>query len=272
MNNELLSPKEEKKMLRELFLSSFVLEASYNYERQQSLGFAVGMWPAIKRFYKTKEKQAEALQRHLAIFNITPHLAPTVTGVATAMEAKASQDEEFDASSINSIKVGLMGPLSGIGDSIFWGTLRVITVGIGVSLAKDGNILGPILFLLLFNVPHLLVRYFGLIFGYRFGTNLISSASESGIITKMSKAATIVGLTVIGAMSASMVKMKTALAGNIGGVEFEMQSYLDQIFPLLLPLLYTLFMFWMLKKNQKPTTLLLTSIAIGIIGVLLQIL
>ena len=83
------------------------------------------------------------LKRHLAIFNITPHLAPTVTGVATAMEAKASQDETFDKNAINSIKVGLMGPLSGIGDSIFWGTLRVITVGIGVSLAKDGNISRP---------------------------------------------------------------------------------------------------------------------------------
>lgn len=272
MNNELLTPKEEKKMLRELFLNSFVLEASYNYERQQSLGFAIGMWPAIKRFYKTKEKQAEALQRHLAIFNITPHLAPTVTGVATAMEAKASQDDQFDTSAINSIKVGLMGPLSGIGDSIFWGTLRVITVGIGVSLANEGNILGPILFLLLFNVPHLLIRYYGLVFGYKFGTSLISSASESGIITKMSKAATIVGLTVIGAMSASMVKMQTTLAANIGGVDFELQTYLDQIFPLMLPLVYTLFMFWMLKKNQKPTMLLLTSIAVGILGVLIKVL
>ncbi len=272
MTNETLSPKEEKKMLRELFFNSFVLEASYNYERQQSLGFAVGMWPAIKRFYKTKEDRADALKRHLAIFNITPHLAPTVTGVATAMEAKASQDETFDKNAINSIKVGLMGPLSGIGDSIFWGTLRVITVGIGVSLAKDGNILGPLLFLLLYNVPHLLVRYYGLKFGYRFGTNLISSASESGLITKMSKAATIVGLTVIGAMSASMVRMKTALAANFGGVEFELQTYLDQIFPLLLPLLYTLFMFWMLKKNQKPTTLLLTTIVIGLVGVFIGVL
>ena len=109
-------------------------------------------------------------------------------------------------------------------------------------------------------------------FGYRFGTNLISSASESGLITKMSKAATIVGLTVIGAMSASMVRMKTALAANFGGVEFELQTYLDQIFPLLLPLLYTLFMFWMLKKNQKPTTLLLTTIVIGLVGVFIGVL
>lgn len=272
MSNQAKSTKEEKKLFRELFFNSFVLEASYNYERQQSLGFAIGMWPAIKRFYKTKEERAEALERHLAIFNITPHLAPTVTGVATAMEEKASQDESFDKGAINSIKVGLMGPLSGIGDSIFWGTLRVITVGIGVSLAKDGNVLGPLLFLLLYNIPHLLVRYYGVVFGYKFGTSLISSASESGLITKMSKAANIVGLTVIGAMSASMVRMKTTLMGNFGGVEFELQNYLDQIFPLMLPLAYTLFMFWLLKKNQKSTMLLLTTIAIGIAGALIGIL
>ncbi|SKC89404.1 PTS system mannose/fructose/sorbose family transporter subunit IID [Maledivibacter halophilus] len=263
--------KEEKKLYREIFLSSFLLEASYNYERQQSLGFAIGMWPAIKRFYKTKKDRAEALVRHLAIFNTTPHIVTSITGVATAMEEQASKDKNFDVGTINSVKVGLMGPLAGIGDSLFWGTLRVIAVGIGLSLANEGNLLGPILFLLLFNIPHLLVRYYGGVFGYKLGTNLLSTASDSGIMNKISKGATVVGLMVIGAMSASMVKFQTGLSFDIGGTNFQLQQYLDQIFPLMLPLLYTLFMFWLLKKGRKSTALLLITIAVGVIGAFLGI-
>ena len=272
MSKDAKISKEEKKLLRELFLSSFVLEASYNYERQQSLGYAVGMWPAIKRCYTTKEDRADALKRHLAIFNITPHMAPTVTGVVAALEKKASEDDTFDKNTINNVKVGLMGPLSGIGDSVFWGTLRIIAAGIGISLALQGSILGPILFLLIFNIPHLLIRWYGLSFGYKFGTNLISSVSESGVIAKLSRGATIVGLTVIGAMSASMVRMSSVLEFKMGDVSFQLQSYLDQIFPLMLPLAYTLFMFYLLKKGRKSTTLLLVSIAIGILGALIGIL
>lgn len=271
MCKKVKATKQEKKLYREIFLSSFLLEASYNYERQQSLGFAIGMWPAIKRFYKTKEEQAEALVRHLAIFNTTPHIVTSITGVATAMEEQASKDKNFDVGTINSVKVGLMGPMAGIGDSLFWGTLRVIAVGIGLPLAKEGNLLGPLLFLILFNVPHLFIRYYGGVFGYKLGTNLLSTASDSGIMSKISKGATVVGLMVIGAMSASMVRFQTGLSFNVGGTNFQLQEYLNQIFPLLLPLLFTLFMFGLLKKGHKSTTLLLITIAVGIFGALLGI-
>src|SRR5690606_21366570 len=121
-------------------------------------------------------------------------------------------------------------------------------------------ILGPILFLVLFNLPHMVVRYFGGIYGYKFGTGIMQQANSSGIMEKISKGATIVGLMVIGAMSASMVKLNTALTFNVGEEEIPMQDYLDQIFPLLLPLLYTILMFALLKKGYKPTTILLITI------------
>ncbi|NLU09512.1 MAG: PTS system mannose/fructose/sorbose family transporter subunit IID [Tepidanaerobacter acetatoxydans] len=272
MLNKAKTTKDDKKMFREIFWNSFFLESSYNYERQQGLGFAIGMWPAIKRFYKTKAERADALVRHLSIFNTTPHVVTAITGVAAALEKQASENEDFDKSTINSVKVGLMGPLAGIGDSFFWGTLRIIATGIGLPLAAQGNILGPILFLLVFNIPHLLVRYYGGVLGYKFGTNLLNKASDSGIMNILTKAATIVGLMVIGAMSASMVKLETPLKFMISGKEFLLQDYINQIFPLLLPLLYTLFMFNLLKKGHKSTTLLLVTIAFGLLGALLHIL
>ncbi|WP_125706157.1 PTS system mannose/fructose/sorbose family transporter subunit IID [Lacticaseibacillus daqingensis] len=259
--------KEDKKFFREIFWNSFILENSYNYSRQQSLGFALGMWPAIKRFYHTKKDQAAALTRHMEIFNTTPHLVPLITGVTAALEKKASEDEDFDISTINNIKISLMGPMAGIGDSFFWGTLRIIATALALPLAKQGNILGPILFLLAFNVPHMIIRYYSGVYGYKFGTDLLTNISSSSLFTKISKAATIVGLMVIGAMSAQMVILTTPLSFKFGDTAFKLQTYIDQIFPLLMPLLYTLFMFWLLKSKKKSSMfILMITIAIGLIG------
>ncbi len=258
--------KEDKAMLRKMFLYSFEMEHSYNYERQQGLGYSLAMWPAIRRFYQTKEEQGEALERHMAVFNATPHIETLIMGISAAMEREASENPDFDKSSINSVKVGLMGPFSGIGDSIFWGTLRIIATGIGLSLASQGNILGPILFLLIFNIPHLIIKYFCTFWGYQFGTDLMTNARSSGLLDRISRAATIVGLMVVGAMSADMVKLNFAYEFSIGENVFALQSYIDQIFPLLLPLCFTLFMYYLLTKKFKPTTLLLASIVIAVLG------
>lgn len=264
--------KEEKKFFREMFWYSFVLENGYNYERQQALGYAIGMWPAIKRCYKTKEEQAEALTRHMQIFNTTPHLVTTVTGVTAAMEKEASQNPDFDKDTINNIKVSLMGPLAGIGDSFFWGTLRIIAAAIALPLAKEGSILGPLLFLIAFNIPHLLLRYYGGVFGHSIGTSILTDLSESNLFSKLSKAATIVGLMVIGAMSAQMVQLNTNISFKFSDTSFKLQDYIDQIFPLLLPLFYTIFMFWLLKSKKKSAMFLLgVTVIFGLVGSLIGI-
>ncbi len=264
-NNKKLS-KEDKKLVNSLFWHSFLLEACYNYERQQALGFAVGMWPAIRRFYSDKEEQAEALERHMAIYNTTPHVSGVISGVAASLEKEASTNKEFDRNMINNIKVGLMGPFAGIGDSFFWGTLRIVSAGIGISLAQQGSVLGPILFLIIFNIPHVLIRYYGTVMGYKFGVGLVSKLSSGELLKKVSKATSIVGLIVIGAMSASMVKLNLGIKFDIGEQTIVIQDFINQIYPLLLALLYTYFMFVLLKKGLKSSYALLITIAIGVVG------
>lgn len=266
MSKKQVLTAEDKKLVNSLFWHSFLLEASYNYERQQALGFAVGMAPAIKKFYPTKEGRAEALKRHMAIYNTTPHVSGVITGIATALEKEASINPGFDKKSINAVKVGLMGPLAGIGDSFFWGTFRIISAGIAIALAQQGNSIAPIVFLVLFNIPHLLVRYYGTKFGYMFGTDLMLTMESSGILQTISKAATIVGLMVIGGLSASMVKLSTPFIFKVGEGEFPLQGYLDQIFPLLLPLLYTVAMMWLLKKGFKSSVILFITIGFAMAG------
>ena len=107
----------------------------------QNVGYMYAMLPVIKKLYRNKEDQAAAITRHLEIFNTTPAVVPTIMGISAAMEEENANNPAFDVQSINAVKASLMGPLAGIGDSIFWGTVRIIAAGIGVSIAKDGNLL-----------------------------------------------------------------------------------------------------------------------------------
>ena len=180
-NNKKITDKD----LRKVFWRSFTLEGSWNYERMAHLGYAYSMIPVLKKLYDKKEDLSRALKRHLEFVNITPQIVTLLLGISTAMEEQNSNDESFDESSISSVKTGLMGPIAGIGDSFFWGTLKIIAAGVGVSLSSQGSILGPILFLLIFNVPHWILRYICMFGGYRLGTGLLSKVEESGLMGKV---------------------------------------------------------------------------------------
>ena len=158
-----------------------------------------------------------------------------------------------------------MGPLSGIGDSIFLGTLRIITAGIGVSLAMNGSPLGAILFLLLYNIPAYALRYVGMMKGYQLGTGLLEKIQKSGMMGKVLDMTGILGLMTIGSMTATMVNLKVALTFGSGDAMTELQTVLDSIMPCLLPAGVTFFIYWLLGKNIKTTQILLGVILISII-------
>ena len=265
---KMASNQLEKKDYLKTSLRAYFLQNGFNYGNYQGLGYANVLYPSLRKMYKDDDdKLQEALKENIEFFNTNIHFLPFITSLHLVM-----LENRTPSSEIRNIKMALMGPLAGIGDSFFWGTLRIIAAGIGLSLAQQGSVLGAILFLIIFNVPHLLIRYYGTVLGYQFGAGLMSNSKSAGILKMISKGASIVGLMVIGAMSASMVAMKTPLTFTIGETAFELQGYLDQIFPLLLPLLYTLAMFGLLKKGCKSTTILLITIAVGVIGSLLHIL
>ena len=125
----------EKKLTKgdrfNMFMRTNLQQASFNYERMHALGMCFDMVPAIKRLYDTKEEQVAALKRHLTFFNVTPAAVGPVLGVTAAMEEAKANGADIDEGTIGSIKIGLMGPFCGVGDPIFWGTLRPITAAIG---------------------------------------------------------------------------------------------------------------------------------------------
>lgn len=250
-----------KKDLNNMVWRSLLLQASFNYERMQAGGWLYSILPGLKKIHKNKEDLSNSMKLHLEFFNVHPFLVTFVQGLVLAMEEnKESQD------SIRGIKIALMGPLGGIGDALCWFTLLPITASIGVSLAKDGNIAGPIVFLLLFNIVHLFLRFFLMHYSYKMGVGAISKLKDD--TEYVTNGSLILGLTVIGGLIASFVNLKIATVINLGNdvmVNIQ-QDVFDKIVPNILPLLYTLFMFYLLKKGKKPITLILLTLVIGIAG------
>ena len=255
-----------KKDLMKTFWRSFTVEWSWNYERQMNVGYTFSMIPALEKIYKKKEDLSQAYARHLEFFNITPWLITFPLGISIALEEQNAREENFDTSTINNIKVALMGPLSGLGDSFFWGTLRIIATAIGTSLALKGNILGPILFLLIFNIPAQLVRYYGLMLGYNIGSNFIDSVLKSGLMDRLTYGASVLGLAVVGAMTASMVTFNIPFVIGSGEDAQTVSDLFNSIVPGILPLLFTLFILYLVKKGVKSHWILLMIAALGILG------
>jgi len=263
-----------KKDLMKVFWRSFTHEWTWNYERQGNLGFGFAMIPVIEKLYKDRpEEKRAALQRHLEFFNTTPHVVTLILGISSAMEEQNVSTEDFDTSSINSVKAGLMGPLAGIGDSLLWGTLRIIATGIGTSLAIQGNIMGPILFFLVFNIPHVIIRYICMMGGYKFGAGFLAKVQQNGLLDNVTHGAGIVGLMSIGAMIANMVVVNIPFSYESNGASIVLSDILNSIMPGLLPLAFTGFIFWLVtKKHFKTTWILILIVIIGILGSLTGIL
>ena len=266
-----LKPGLPKKVIRSLFFRSLALEANFNFETWQNTGFAFAMIPALKKLYPAKERMSRALKRHLQFFNTSPYGSTFILGITAAMEEQNSRDEDFDEDSINAVKLGLMGPLAGVFDSLFWGTLKVIAAGVGTSLALKGNILGPILFLLLFNIPHLALRYKLTFTGYQAGTRFLQNLAKTNAMDKLTSGAAIVGLMVVGAMPATLMSVKTALIIGTADHGIAVQGILDQIVPAIIPLGLTLGVYYLIKKNIKTTWLLLGLLLAGFIGSMIHV-
>lgn len=253
--------------LRRIFFRSMLLEANFNFETWQNTGFAFAMMPVLKKLYKTKESMAAALERHLQLFNTSTYGCTLILGLTTAMEEQNKRDPDFNADSINSVKLGLMGPLAGVFDSLFWGTLKVIAAGVGTSLALKGNVAGMALFILLFNVPHLLLRYQLTFIGYKTGTKFLQRLSQSNVMDRLTQGAAILGLMVVGAMPATLMNIHTPVSFGEGA---GLQGILDQIVPALVPLGLTFLVYYFVKKGVKTTYLLLGLLGLGFVGSLLH--
>lgn len=258
--------------IRSVFLRSNLFQGSWNFERMQALGFCFSMVPVIRRFYpENNDARRQAIKRHLEFFNTHPYMAAPVLGVTIAMEEQRANGKAIDDGVINGIKVGLMGPLAGVGDPIFWGTMRPIFAALGAGIAISGNLLGPLLFFFLFNISRMLTLYYGISYGYHKGVN-IANDMGGGFLQKLSEGASILGLFVMGALVNKWTHVNvpfvvSRITDQTGKTTVTtVQSILDQLMPGLIPLLLTFGCMWLLRRKINALWMIVSFFFIGIFG------
>lgn len=279
---------------------STFLQGSWNYERMQNGGWCFAMIPAIKKLYTNKEDQKEALKRHLEFFNTHPYLASPILGVTLALEEERANGAKVDDAAIQGVKVGMMGPLAGVGDPVFWFTVRPMLGALGASLAMGGSILGSILFFVLWNVIRWAFMWYTQEFGYKAGSK-ISEDLSGGLLQKVTKTASILGMFVLGSLVERWVTInftpvvskvqlsegayidwdslpagaegiRTALEQFSSGLSLSpeqvttLQDNLNSLIPGFAPLLLTLLCMWLLKKNVSPIIIIIGLFIVGIVG------
>lgn len=254
-----------KKKTKEFFWGAWCMQTNWNYERQMNTAFMWGISKTLDRLYPNPdevEKKKERYRAALEFFNITPQCGALVLGLTAAMEEEyAENPDTFNPEMITNVKTALMGPLSGIGDSLFQGTVRVIAMSIGISLAQKGSILGPILAMMIsFGVSFPFTWFAGKL-GYLKGQTLIQQIAKSNLMDKVMYGCSIAGLIVVGGMCASLVDITTPLQF---GEALIVQDVLNGIMPKLIPLALTGLMYWLVKKGVHPITIVVVCFIAGI--------
>ena len=281
------------------------LQGSWNYERMQNGGWCYAMIPAIKALYKDKDEQAAALKRHLEFYNTQPFVSAPIIGVTLALEEERANGVEVEDQAIQGVKVGMMGPLAGVGDPVFWFTIRPILGALGASMAMGGSIVGPLLFFIAWNIIRMAFLWYTQEFGYSVGTTIAKDLS-GGLLGKITEGASILGMFIIGALVQRWVSISftpivsritqqegayidwSSLPAGAEGIKSALEQYsslgatglnvekvttlqanLDQLIPGLAAVCLTLLCCRLLKKNVSPITIILALFAVGIIGRLL---
>lgn len=291
-----LSVSDRKKV----WWRSTFLQGSWNYERMQNLGWAYAMIPAIKKLYTKKEDQAAALERHLEFFNTHPYVASPILGVTLALEEERANGAEIDDTAIQGVKIGMMGPLAGIGDPVFWFTVRPILGALGASLAVTGNIVGPLLFFIGWNAIRMAFLWYTQEFGYKAGSEITKDMS-GGILQDITKGASILGMFILAVLVQRWVSINFSVnlpakqlsegayivfpEGTVTGTELKgilgqalsgfsleptqaqtLQGQLDSLIPGLMGLLLTFLCMYLLKKKVTPITMIIGLFIVGILA------
>ncbi|HGD5436209.1 TPA: PTS system mannose/fructose/sorbose family transporter subunit IID, partial [Streptococcus agalactiae] len=276
------------------------LQGSWNYERMQNMGWAYALIPALKKLYTTKEDRAAALERHMEFFNTHPYVAAPIIGVTLALEEEKASGTPVEDKAIQGVKIGMMGPLAGIGDPVFWFTVRPILGALGASLASAGNILGPIIFFVGWNLIRMSFLWYTQELGYKSGKEITKDMS-GGILQDITKGASILGMFILAVLVKRWVAInftvdlpkKTLSEGayinfpkdHVSGQQLHdilgqvqsglsldkmqpqtLQGQLDSLIPGLAGLLLTFFCMWLLKKKVSPITIIIGLFIVGILA------
>ena len=251
------APQLDKKTLNKMVWLSCFLQASFNYERMQACGWLWGMLPGLQKIHKNKEDLKASMSHNLDFLNTHPFLVTFVMGIVLSLE-----QNKADTATIRSVRISAAGPLGGIGDALFWLTLVPITAGLTANMAMEGQIIGAVLFLIIFNAVQFAVRFGLMYWSYGLGTKAVTLLTSSA--KEFTRAASILGIFVVGGLIANYGG--TSLRIVVGDPAINIQGLLDGVLPKLIPLLITLGIYVLIKKGWTPVKCIILILVVGILG------
>jgi Phosphotransferase system, mannose/fructose/N-acetylgalactosamine-specific component IID len=257
-------------------------EVSNNFERLQALAFCGAMTGILEKIYKRKEDLAAALSRHLGMFNTQANWGSIIPGITIALEEKAAaneaeegaeeDDEAVSGEAIIGIKTGLMGPLAGIGDTLDYGTLRPILMGIFIPFALNGSVGAALMPLIIQTTTTAVIGYTLFHRGYSTGKKSIIEILQSGKIQQVITSASVLGMFMMGALSASYVKLSTPLMIGTAVEPLKVQALIDSLAPRLLPLFAVMGIYiFLMKVGPKYVRIVSFLVMISLLGAALGV-
>lgn len=265
-----------KKDLWKTFWYGMAIESGNSATKQEANGFLQAMIPTLDKVYEDPAERVEAYERHCELFLTEGRVAELCVGISCAMEERNAIKKDIDPESINALKVALMGPLAGIGDSLIHGTIRPIIAGLACSMITASgfnNPTGAILFVVLMTAITFAIRYLGIFKGYEGGLSLVSKMQSGGLLNSLTRYAGIAAFVVCGGFISALVYVTLNVQYVNGDTIISLQKTLDDLIPNLIPLIYTMIMYWLINKKKINIVLLMfITILIGVAGVALGIL
>jgi mannose/fructose/N-acetylgalactosamine-specific phosphotransferase system component IID len=269
MAEKKLSKKALNKSFRNWYYGNLTC---FSQEHMQTFGYMCAMLPLIEELYDTKEEQKEAMSTYSAFFNTEPQVGAVIVGITAGLEeAKANGNEDIDAEAINGIRAGLMGPIAGIGDSLLVGTLIPILLGIALGLSSGGSIVGPLFYIVAWN----LIVTVGMKFLYNKGYELGGKAVDILVgeqAMAIRESVVMLGTMVVGSVAATWVSVTTSfhLVNEAGEEYLNLQNQLDSVYPGCLTAAFVIFCWWLMaKKKVSPVITMLLLVVVAFVGVLL---
>lgn len=262
-----LSP-EEREAMKKVYWRSERAGVLFSFSRYMGTALAYGMYPLINALYKDKpkEEKAEALTRQGRFWNCEAVMHSLAIGVLSSLEKDHAKTGNTTVESIEAVKASLIGPLSAVGDTIFWIVWRILVTGIALTFSLQGSIFGPLLFIVAYNAPKYFLRYYLQLLGYSAGSALLISMGESGLMQQITRAAGILGGFMIGGMIPMLVSVPVTATFSMNGLEQPVADIFNGIMPGLLELLLVFGVLGLLRKRVSPIFIVIGAFVVGIGG------
>lgn len=246
----------------------FAVQWGWNYERMQGSGYLYTVLPQLRKLYGDGTPELkEMMQTQAQFFNTSNFLNTMITGVDLAIEEEQGIESK---ETVQGLKVGLMGPVAAIGDSLFGSLWPTVFGALAAAMAMEGNAVGCIIWMVA-QFSLIIFRWKQLEFAYKEGVSLVTTMENK--LSSLTNAATLLGVFMVGGLVATMVNIKIALIPQIGEVSIDIQNTLDMILPRLLPAVIVGIVYWMLGKQKMTSTraifiVLIVSVGLSALGII----